>query len=96
MVKSTSIYDKSPQSQTYFNILKDIGLKVFDEHLEINLTESDILKAGEFLIKDIPQPRILVACLQAGSPGKEWSIKNWISVIKYLKDNINLFLSDRT
>ena len=84
LVKSTPITDKKPQWKVYLDTLQDLNLNIFDEHLEIHLTDDDINKAKN-IMQEIKRPRIAVH-ITAGSPGKEWNLDNWIMLIKYLND----------
>ncbi|MFH0702833.1 MAG: glycosyltransferase family 9 protein [bacterium] len=86
-INSTPINDKKPQKEVYLNVLKDLNLKIFDEYIDVKLTNKDLDKAKE-LLENIPKPRISIH-VTAGSPGKQWDIKNWIIILKYLKNKYN-------
>lgn len=86
-IPSSSVKDTKHQLNIYLDTLKSLSLKVFDEHFEVKLSDNDFQKAKE-LIKDIKGLKFLIN-INAGSPGKAWSIKNWVKVINHLKNNFD-------
>jgi len=84
---STSVKDHKHQSDVYLDTLKSINMQVYDRHFEVKLTKNDLDKAEE-LVRNLDGLKILIN-ITAGSPGKAWPVKNWLEIIKYLKNSFN-------
>jgi ADP-heptose:LPS heptosyltransferase len=82
-VTSTNIKDKTSQLRVNLNYLEELGVEVYDYHPEVVLTDSDNKKALNLLV-NTERPKAYIH-ITAGSKGKEWDLKNWVEIIKYLR-----------
>jgi len=83
-IPSTSIKEKYPQWKVYLNVIEELGLKVFSQEPEIIFTEKDNKKAHK-IAKKLTGMKIIIHAT-SGSYGKNWDYKNWVIILKYLKD----------
>lgn len=85
VLESTPIKDTKPQIEVYLNFLSQMGFKVFDKYLEIEVDHND-MNVSKKLLKSTPKRKVFLH-LGASIYSKQWGNNNWLEVIKYLKDD---------
>lgn len=80
---NTSIKDKTPQIEVYLDYLRQLGLKIFDRHLEVKVDFEDINVAKK-LIKKTKKRKIFLH-LGASIYSKKWPLEYWQEIVEYLK-----------
>ena len=88
-IPSTSMQDERQQVDIYLDILRSLGMQIFDEELSCTLTDEDHEKA-QALLGTLPggRPRVLIHA-GSGSPGKQWPIENWDQLLGILAERYN-------
>ncbi|MEI8377158.1 MAG: glycosyltransferase family 9 protein [bacterium] len=90
---NTSIKDKTPQIEVYLDYLRQLGLKIFDRHLEVKVDFEDINVAKK-LIKKTKKRKIFLH-LGASIYSKKWPLEYWQEIVEYLKkDELYIIGSD--
>lgn len=85
VLESTPIRDTKPQIEVYLSFLAQMGLKIFDKHLEVKIDSNDINSSRKF-IQNTKKRKVFLH-LGASIYSKQWSNNNWWEVINYLKDD---------
>jgi ADP-heptose:LPS heptosyltransferase len=85
VLSNTTIKDKTPQLEVYLDYLRQLGLTVFDKHLEVKIG-FEHMNSAKKLIKNNKKKKIFLH-LGASIYSKKWPIEYWQEIIAYLKKN---------
>lgn len=83
VLSNTTIKDKTPQIDVYLDYLSQLGLKVVDRNLEINV-DFDDMNVAKKLIKNTSNTKVFLH-LGASIYSKKWPDEYWLEVIDSLK-----------
>jgi len=87
VLSTTGMKDKTPQTDVYLGYLRQLGLKIFDKHLEVKIDFNDIQSAKKLLKKT--KKRKIFFHMEASLFSKKWLVEYWSELVNYLqKDEI--------
>ena len=82
VLSNTTIKDKTPQLEVYLDYLRQLGLTIFDSHLEVKVDFEDMNSAKK-LIKKTKKSKVFLH-LGASIYSKKWPLEYWQEIIAYL------------
>lgn len=92
VLANTTMKDKTPQIEVYLGYLSQLGLDIFDRHLEVKVDFEDINIAKKFIKKT--KKRKVFLHLGASIYSKKWPIEYWQEIIEYLKKDEVYIIGD--
>lgn len=83
VLSNTTMKDKTPQIEVYLSYLRQLGLEIFDKHLEVKVDFED-MNIAKKLIKNTSKRKVFIH-LGASIYSKRWPLEYWQEVIEHLK-----------
>ncbi len=87
-IPSRPMDDPRPQVEVYLDILRQLGLDVWDKHLQAAITADDLRAARALMPPSDHRMRVLVHA-GSGSPGKHWPMSHWADLLEMLRRRWN-------
>ena len=80
-------YEWDPEIHIVDAYAKIVGVTVCDKKPDLYLTQNELIKAGEYLTKNLPEKTSKFICIHKESSweSRDWSNQNWDSLIEWIK-----------